>query len=262
MKYSESDLNILIGCVRDAGQAVFNMAKNGFRTAYKQNQDPVTTADLKADNILKETLLEKFPETGWLSEETVDDPSRLDKEYIWIVDPIDGTKEFVSSIPEYAVSVALVQNGVPVLAAVYNPAAGQMFTAMKDSGAWLNDKSILSERNLAEKPLILASRSEVKRGEFEQFENLARIRPCGSIAYKLALIAAGQADATFSLGPKNEWDIAAGVLLIQEAHGKVGDKYGKDFAFNRKNTLVDGIVGTTKQAYESIRKMLNSSAGI
>jgi len=262
VKNSKSDLDVLIGCVREAGQAVFDMAKNGFKTAYKLNEDPVTTADLKADKILKETLLKHFPDTGWLSEETADELSRLNKKYVWIVDPIDGTKEFVSAIPEYALSVALAENGIPVLAAVYNPAAKQMFTAMKNAGACLNGKKIRAQHNIAEQPLILASRSEVKRGEFRQFENLAQIRPCGSIAYKLALVAAGQADATFSLGPKNEWDIAAGVLLIKEAAGKAADKSGKSFLFNRKNSLVNGIVGTTNQAYQNIRTMLNSVAGI
>lgn len=262
MNNSESDLHTLVECVRNAGQAVFQMAENGFKTAYKKNQDPVTTADLEADNILRKTLLENFPETGWLSEETADNLARLNKKHIWIVDPIDGTKEFVGGIPEYAVSVALAEYGIPVLAAVYNPAADQMFTAVKNSGARLNGEKITAQHTTTEKPLILASRSEVKRGEFQKFENLAQIRPCGSIAYKLALVAAGKADATFSLGPKNEWDIAAGVLLIKEAAGKAEDKSGDNFRFNRKNSLVNGIVGTTQQAYEDIRKMLNSVAGL
>lgn len=252
-------LEVVRKCVYQAGQAIFQMAAEGFETAYKANEDPVTTADLKADSILKEGLLRNFPGTGWLSEETRDDHTRLDKELVWVVDPIDGTKEFVSGIPEYAVSVALVERGEPVLSAVYNPAAEELFTAAKGQGAWLNGEPISAGHAMGEKLVLLASRSEVKRGEFEPFEPVAEIRPCGSIAYKLALIAVGVADATFSLGPKNEWDIAAGVLLVSEAGGCVADKKGKIFTFNQPSTLVDGIVAATEHSVGPVRALINNS---
>jgi myo-inositol-1(or 4)-monophosphatase len=249
-------LEILNKYVHKAGQAIYQMAAEGFKTAYKANEDPVTTADLKADSILKEGLLKDFPNTGWLSEETRDDYSRLDKKMVWVVDPIDGTKEFVSGIPEYAVSVALVENGQPVLATVYNPATEELFTAASRQGAWLNGKIINAEHTLTSKPVLLASRSEIQRGEFESFEPFAKIKPCGSIAYKLATVAAGMADATFSLGPKNEWDIAAGVLLVSESGGNVTNRSGEPFTFNRRSTLVDGIVAATRDAYEQIRMLI------
>ena len=249
-------LEVLKKYVRQAGQAIFQMAAEGFETAYKANEDPVTTADLRADSILRKGLIEDFPGTGWLSEETRDDSGRLDKRLVWVVDPIDGTKEFVGGIPEYAVSVALVEYGLPVLAVVYNPATEEMFVAAKGQGAWLNGEAINAEHALAARPVLLASRSEVKRGEFEPFEPFAEIRPCGSIAYKLALVAAGVADATFSLGPKNEWDIAAGVLLVSEANGQVADTRDKSFTFNQRSTLVDGIVATTKRALQPVRMLI------
>ena len=108
-----------------------------------------------------------------------------------------------------------------------------------------------------EKPLLLASRSEVKRGEFEPFEPFAQIRPCGSIAYKLALVATGIADATFSLGPKNEWDIAAGVLLVNESGGNAANRNGTPFIFNQRTTLVDGIVATTRDALEPVKILID-----
>jgi myo-inositol-1(or 4)-monophosphatase len=249
-------LEVLKKYVHQAGQAIFQMAAEGFETAYKANEDPVTTADLKADSILREGLTKDFPGTGWLSEETRDDYSRLDKKMVWVVDPIDGTKEFVSGIPEYAVSVALVEDGLPILAAVYNPATKELFAAASGQGAWLNGKAIKAEHAISTKPVLLASRSEIKRGEFELFEPFARIRPCGSIAYKLALVAAGMADATFSLGPKNEWDIAAGVLLVNESGGNATDRTGAPFTFNQRSTLVDGIVATTRDALEPVRMLI------
>jgi myo-inositol-1(or 4)-monophosphatase len=252
----KQNLEVVKKYVYQAGQAIFQMAAEGFETAYKANEDPVTTADLKADSILREGLIEDFPGTGWLSEETRDDYSRLDKELVWVVDPIDGTKEFVSGIPEYAVSVALVEYGLPVLAAVYNPATEELFAAAHGQGAWLNGEAINAEHALAAKPVLLASRSEIRRGEFEPFEPFAEIRPCGSIAYKLALVAAGIADATFSLGPKNEWDIAAGVLLVSESGGNVTNRSGAPFTFNQRSTLVDGIVATTKRALRPVRMLI------
>jgi len=252
----KQNLEVVKKYVYQAGQAIFQMAAEGFETAYKANEDPVTTADLKADSILREGLTEDFPGTGWLSEETRDDYSRLDKELVWVVDPIDGTKEFVSGIPEYAVSVALVEYGLPVLAAVYNPATEELFAAAHGQGAWLNGEAINAEHALAAKPVLLASRSEIRRGEFEPFEPFAEIRPCGSIAYKLALVAAGIADATFSLGPKNEWDIAAGVLLVSESGGNVTNRSGAPFTFNQRSTLVDGIVATTKCALRPVRMLI------
>ncbi len=252
----KQNLEVVKKYVYQAGQAIFQMAAEGFETAYKANEDPVTTADLKADSILREGLTEDFPGTGWLSEETRDDYSRLDKELVWVVDPIDGTKEFVSGIPEYAVSVALVEYGLPVLAVVYNPATEELFAAANGQGAWLNGEAINAEHVLAAKPVLLASRSEIRRGEFEPFEPFAEIRPCGSIAYKLALVAAGIADATFSLGPKNEWDIAAGVLLVNEAGGNVTNRSGAPFTFNQRSTLVDGIVATTKRALRPVKMLI------
>ncbi len=252
----KQNLEVVKKYVYQAGQAIFKMAAEGFETAYKANEDPVTTADLKADSIFREGLTEDFPGTGWLSEETRDDYSRLDKELVWVVDPINGTKEFVSGIPEYAVSVALVEYGLPVLAVVYNPATEELFAAAHGQGAWLNGEAINAEHTLTAKPVLFASRSEIRRGEFEPFEPFAEIRPCGSIAYKLALVAAGMADATFSLGPKNEWDIAAGVLLVSESGGNVTNRIGAPFTFNQRSTLVDGIVATTKRALRPVRMLI------
>lgn len=238
--------------VREAGATIHRMAADGFETAHKANQDPVTTADLAADAILKQGLLGAFPETGWLSEETRDHPERLEKTRVWIVDPIDGTKEFVSGIPEYAVSVALVEHGKPVLGAVYNPAKEEFYLAVRGEGVWLNGGRIEADRPLNGKPVILASRSEVKRGEFAPFEDDCEVVICGSIAYKLALLGAAKADTTFSLGPKNEWDIAAGCLIIEEAGGCVGDRDMAPFTFNQPKTLVSGIIATTKSSHARV----------
>lgn len=233
--------------VRKAGEVILAMRTQGVDVSEKANKDLLTQADLQADQILRSHLIGLFPDHGWLSEESVDDPGRLQCRYVWVVDPIDGTREYVEGVPQYAVSVALVEEGIPLLASVYNPASEEFFFAKRDGGAFLNDKRIYCKSNMDDKLTLLASRSEFKRGEWQRF-NGEDIQTIGSIAYKLALIAAGRADATFSLGPKNEWDIAAGVLLVKEAGGVVTDQSQQAFIFNQPATLVNGIIASSASA--------------
>ncbi|MHA1397667.1 MAG: 3'(2'),5'-bisphosphate nucleotidase CysQ [Candidatus Heimdallarchaeaceae archaeon] len=247
---------ILRQTINKANKALLEIVEEGFEKHFKENDDPVTTGDLVVNTILQTELTEHFPSIGWLSEETRDNIERLKKEKVWVVDPIDGTKEFVQGIPEYSISVALIEKGEPIVAIISNPLKKEVYSAMKGYGAFLNDAPIHVKEVYHNKPTILASRSEIKRGEWKQFEEKANIIPTGSIAYKLALIAAGEADATFSLGPKHEWDIAAGCLLVEEAGGHVSDKYGQKFMFNQKNTLVNSIVASSLVARKHIFEMI------
>ena len=232
--------------VRAAGATIMTYFKDrdSFSVADKTPDNPVTDADYAADTLLRERLLALLPAAGWLSEETVDSPDRLEKELVWVVDPLDGTKEFVLGIPEISVSVALVQNGLPVMAHIFNPVTAEMYVAVKGQGLWVNGKpaTVSGRRELAG-AAIDASRSERKRGEFEPFEATMAIRTVGSIAYKLARVAAGQADATWSRGPKNEWDICAGVLLIQEGGGQCVALDDSPFTFNQAWPKVPSIIG-------------------
>ncbi len=258
IKLLDKEYQILCNAVKKANLALLDVIKNGYEKSFKENHDPVTTADLIVNTILQEELLTAFPDSGWLSEETKDNPERLTKKKVWIVDPVDGTKEFIENIPEYSISVALVYDGEPVLGAIMNPLKDELFTAIKDKGAFLNGKRIIVKSTINNKPVIVASRSENKRGEWEYFKKIAKIIPTGSIAYKLALVASGRADATFSLSPKNEWDICAGKLVLEEAGGVVTDKHGHGIIFNQAETLVNSIVGTSKVASDRIFEIINS----
>ncbi|GAH39542.1 unnamed protein product, partial [marine sediment metagenome] len=140
---------------------------------------------------------------------------------------------------------------------VLNPMKNELYTAIKGEGAFLNNELIHVKSALENKLTFLASRSEIKRGEWDIYEEEAEVIPTGSIAYKLAMVAAGKADATFSLGPKNEWDIASGCLLVEEAGGIATDTYGQSFIFNQKNTLVNSIVGTSKVASKKVFELIN-----
>lgn len=247
-----NELFVLLEAMREAGEAIVGLQKTGFSISKKANNDIVTKADLLANEILKNHLLTAFPQYGWLSEESVDDLSRLMSPRTWIVDPIDGTKEYAAGMGEYAISVALVEKEVPILSSVYNPATHELFHAVKNKGAWLGNEKIICAPSSPENLLLLASRSEYERGEWKKYQLHHHVKQVGSIAYKLALIAAGRAHATFSLGPKNEWDIAGGVLLVKEAGGIVTNKHKQEFLFNNKEVLVDGIVASNLSSNKQV----------
>ena len=209
---------------------------------YKNGWDPVTEADRQVNNVLKEILLGE--DEGWLSEETTDDFERLKKRLVWIVDPIDGTREFIEGIPEWAISVALVADGKPVAGGICNPASDETIIGSLATGITLNGKPAkISEKQTLAGAVILGSRSEAKRGEWERFENaIFQVRHVGSVAYKLGLVAAGLGDATWTLVPKHEWDVAAGVALVQSAGGFVRGLQQEVLTFNCANPTLTGLL--------------------
>ncbi|MGD8584137.1 MAG: 3'(2'),5'-bisphosphate nucleotidase CysQ [Chloroflexota bacterium] len=250
-------LDQTIKITQAAGEAIMSYYQDSFTVKDKAPDNPVTDADLAADTLLRERLRALLPEAGWLSEETADSPERLQRRLVWVVDPVDGTKEFVMGIPEFSVSVALVKDGLPQLAVVLNPATGELFQALRGHGAiFAGRQAAVSDRAELAGAQIDASRSERKRGEFAPFEDLLTLRTVGSIAYKLARVAAGQADATWSRGPKNEWDICAGALLIEEAGGRCVDLDGQPFRFNKPFPKVNGIIATNDRLYTAVMALL------
>lgn len=165
-KNLSKEFEVLLDAATKSSQKLLEIVENGFEKFLKENADPVTTGDYEVNNILKEEFTKHFPEIGWLSEETRDTSERLSKDLVWIVDPIDGTKEFVSGIPEYAISIALVKNGKPILGLISNPVKGETFTAIRGQGAKLNGKTIHVKTTLSKNPTIVASRSEGSTDSF------------------------------------------------------------------------------------------------
>jgi myo-inositol-1(or 4)-monophosphatase len=244
-----------ITITKSAGAAImaYYRDRDSFSVTEKFPDNPLTYADLAADKLLRERLTALLPEAGWLSEETRDSPDRLDRERVWVVDPLDGTKEFVLGIPEFTVSVGLVEAGRPLLAVILNPPTGELYYGYRGEGVFLNGRpATVTNRTELPDAEIDASRSERKRGEFEPFETSLQIRTMGSIAYKLARVAAGQVDATWSRGPKNEWDICAGVLLIEEAGGVCNDLDDNLIMFNKSFPKANGIIADNGRLHQQI----------
>ena len=254
-----SELKIAKEAAIEAGGLILNYYKADYEIKDKGYHNPVTTADHVADTRLKEILTEARPDYGWLSEETIDSPERLDKERTWVVDPLDGTKEFIEGVPHFVVSVALVENGNPIIGVLFNPVTKELFTASNSEGAFLDDKPIrcLTKDEVSDM-VILNSRSETRRGLWIPFDGaFGELRSIGSVAYKLGLTAAGKADIFASLRPKNEWDICAGNCIINEAGGKLIDLRGNRVIFNQEKTLIEpGLIAGDIEAVDKTFNIL------
>ncbi len=254
---SYSDVLERIQAAIEAAKEVFSRFTPGEIAAeYKAGLDPVTEADRALDAVLRKNLLRTSE--GWLSEESADDLSRLNRERVWVVDPLDGTREFVEGIPEFCVSVAMVERGHPVAGGICNPATNEIFLGALNTGLTYNGATAqASRREKLQGALVLASRSETKRGEWTQFQNAPfKVQPMGSVAYKLARVAAGLADVTFTLTPKHEWDIAAGAALVASAGGFV-QTLTSPLACNRRHVLIDGLIACGAQLKDELLEFLS-----
>ena len=257
-----SELKLAQEAALEAGALILNYYKADYEIKDKGYHNPVTTADYAADACLKDILTKACPDYGWLSEETVDSPERLTKDRVWVVDPLDGTKEFVEAVPNFVVSVALVEMGEPIVGVLFNPVTKEIFTAVKDEGAFLNDEPIqcATKENVGDM-VILNSRSETCRGLWAPYDDtFGELRAIGSVAYKLGLTAAGKADICASFRPKNEWDICAGNCIINEAGGKLIDLNNEQRLYNQKNTLISpGLVAGEIKAVDKTYKILTGN---
>jgi myo-inositol-1(or 4)-monophosphatase len=245
---------------RNAGKILMKYYQSDNKQIKMKSLDsPVTIADNEADQYLSNFLMGEFPNDGWLSEETVDTKERLNRNRVWIVDPLDGTKEFIEGIPHFSVSIGFVYESEPVVGVIYNPATDQMFSCQKGKGVYLNGKKVISSRkNQLIDSTITVSRSELKRNEWEPFKNKFKsINPVGSVAYKLALVSSGEYDIFATIAPKNEWDICAGDCLVSEAGGVFKTINDKKIIYNQKKTLVtDTIIATNSVLFEDVSDLL------
>ena len=227
--------------------------RHSYTVGSKGRDNPVTSADLEADAAIKQMLSPAFPGYGWLSEETSDSGDRLKRRRVWIVDPLDGTKEFIHGVDEFAVAIALTEDGVPVLGVTYNPIKRELYWAARGTGCHLGRKRVhVSRARALDHATVLASRSELSRGEWEAIKQKTIVKPTGSVAYKLALVAAGHADATFTHSPKSEWDIASGAALISEAGGRMTDIEGREIRFNQVLVTIGGLIASNGVLHEQL----------
>lgn len=255
----ERELAVAIEAARTAGVAVGEIWRKQDFTVTEKSGDkgPLTEADLAANEILQDILLTAFPGDGLLSEETKDTPDRLSKRRCWIIDPVDGTREFTLGLPEFCVSVGFVVDGEAKVGALFNPATGQLIAGAVGEGVELDGVPVrVSDHAVLEGARFVVSRSEQKKGWFAPWEGRIALQPVGSVAWKFALVAAGRAEASFTPQPRNEWDLCGGAACILAAGGRATDGSGATFRFNRPDPLHIGVCGTNGRMHDQVMAMM------
>ena len=246
-----SDLELALHAARAAAEVIRPAFRAEMEVRYKDPEQPVTDADEEADRVIRAVLIGARPEYGWLSEETADSPERLGRRMLWVVDPIDGTNSFVRGIPEFAVSIGLVDGDRAVLGVVANPATGEVYHATAGGGAFLNGEPIrVSGRETT--PRVLCSRSELRRGELGGFEGSCTTLPLGSTAYKMVKVADGTGDAFVSFGPKHEWDVCGAEVIVREAGGEVTGLDGRAFRYNQPHPSWRGVAASNGRVHAAM----------
>lgn len=240
-----ADLLLAESAAREAADHALWLSTRGFETWAKSRNDPVTTADLEVDALLRERLLGARPGYGWLSEETADSLDRLAARALWVVDPIDGTRDFARGRDGWAVSVALVVDGQVALGVLAAPALGQVYVATRD-GATLNGAPIRVSGREEEAGMRLPMDPQfVAARLWERPWPAAAVPKPNSMALRIAMVASGAADGLVDARMTNEWDVAAASLILAAAGGRITDREGEPFAFNKPEPELLGIVAAT-----------------
>ena len=227
-------LETIRSAITAAGEIARRFQTEGFeQLADKTKGDPfLTEADLAIDSYLQQTLLAAYPDYGWFSEETPPQDNPLAKEFCWVVDPIDGTREFVAMNGEFVISIGLVHHGKAVLGGIYAPMKNQLILGGVGCPVTLNGDHIppAQPKPLAE-IVCGISRSETAAGLWAPYQGVIPLQEIGSVAYKLGLVAIGEIDMTISLRPKNLWDVCAGHALIEASGGVFEDLDGSTVSY-------------------------------
>ena len=240
--------NHLAAAVREAGALALTTFRGQPKNWIKGKSSPVSEADLAVDALLRERLI-GIRDAGWLSEETDDDPARLQRAEVWVVDPIDGTRAHLAGSPDWTISVALVKSGRPVIGALYAPVTDELFFSIAGDGATLNGARI---RASSGDELAGASFSGAKR----RLDSLAAIEPrietrarVPSLALRLARVASGVLDGTFTAPNSHDWDLAAADLLVHEAGGAITTLTGQTLIYNRPDPVHQALLAAGRRRH-------------
>ena len=247
------DHALLRQAVRDGGDLALSFYKGEFRSWTKGANDPVTEADLEVNELLRQRLRDARPDYGWLSEETEDDKSRLTASKFWVVDPIDGTRAFAKGKPHFSISVALVTEGQPVIGVVLNPATDELFEARRGGGATLNGRPIhVSARREIEGCRMAAHPPMFRHKAWPEPWPPMEFIERNSVAYRIALVACGAADAVLALSAKNDWDLAAAHLILEEAGGLFTAHDGSEIRYDGPSTRQRSLAGANPALHAAL----------
>ena len=258
-----SDLDLLASAAKEAGAVALTFFRRNPANWMKENDSPVSDADIAVDRLLTERLRAARPDYGWLSEETIDDASRRSGRPVFIVDPIDGTREFLAGRNEWAVSIAVVVGGRPVAAVLAVPALRETFTASAGGGVWLNGAPIaVAKRADLAGAKVAGPRRYVRRLAEKAGIDIRAVRFIGSLAYRLALVAAGRVDVGVAREGARDWDLAAADLIVHEAGGKLADLEGRVLRYDRADTRHPTIVAAPVEVAGEVRRLIAAEVAV
>lgn len=247
----KNDLDLMTEAAVEAGKIASSFFNAENEVWYKSGDSPVSQADFAVDKFLKEQLLKARPKYGWLSEESEDEEERLSKEYVFVVDPIDGTRGFLAGKKQWCISIGLVKSGRPIAGVIECPALQETYTASFENGAFLNGNKITTTQS-AEVDTITGSRNlNAQMKKLHDFD-LQVLDFVPSLAYRLVMVANNQVDAGLVRPSANDWDLAAADIILHEAGGMLTDLKIKKKTYNQKSTMTGSLVACGKNKHKSI----------
>jgi myo-inositol-1(or 4)-monophosphatase len=245
------DLDLLRSVAVTAGIIATGFFRRDIKKWTKEHDSPVSEADVALDRLLNSSLLAARPDYGWLSEETVDSDVRLGHRRIFVVDPIDGTRGFIAGDDSWAVSLAVVEDGVPIAGVIYAPVRDEMYEAALGGGALLNGKPLVRNARSDAVPLI-----PLPGAVHQQLQTRGLVYKRGpafaSLAYRLVQVAAGRLDAAVARRGSQEWDVAAAAVILAEAGIELCDVCTGALRFNRAETRLGALAAVADQSLKPI----------
>jgi myo-inositol-1(or 4)-monophosphatase len=248
------DLKLLEDTVREAGAIARKYYGGDYKRWSKEGGSPVTEADLAVNKFLCDRLTAARPAYGWLSEENTDDPARLLRREVFVIDPIDGTVAFLKNRPHFTICAAIVVEGRPCCGVVYNPISEELYSARTGAGAHRNGEAIhVGRREALADCAMLGDRTQLTQAPFPPMH----VQNRNSVAYRVVLVADGSADASVSLTAKRDWDLAAADVILHEAGGCLTDTSGAVLVYNRPVTRQSSLVAANPELHTEIVGLLN-----
>jgi 3'(2'),5'-bisphosphate nucleotidase len=260
MPEMQRELEVALDLARRAGERIMQYYGTGLAAERKVGDEPVTQADREADAIISAGLRSAFPQDGLLTEESADDPIRFERRRVWIVDPLDGTTEFLAETGEFSVMIGLAEVGDPVLGVIFQPVGERLFWAMRGQGAFrvVGDRAValgVSATSVTAQMCLVASRSHYSAliERVRQSLGIHGVERLGSVGLKMGSVASGQCDVYVATTVSKEWDLCAPHALLMEAGGVVTNLCGEPLRYNKRNVeLCDGLVASNGRAHDRI----------
>ena len=246
----------LVSAVREAGELALARFRGPLKSWNKDNYSPVSEVDIAVNEFLQERLRDPSGQIGWLSEETEDDRERMRARRVWIIDPIDGTRAYISGLADWSVATALVENGRPIVAALFAPVEDEMFVAVAGQGATLNDVLIRTTDGGLDSACIAAPAGYQKHLKALEPGLIAHPK-IHSLALRFARVAQGAIDAAFASGNAHDWDLAAADLLVHEAGGALTTFVRQSLIYNKPEPVHPPLVAAGPQRHAALTALVS-----